>query len=64
MRSTSAAARERGIAVTNTPDVLTDDVADLALGLMLDAMRGICGWRSLRARRPLATGRDAAADAG
>ena len=29
------AARERGIAVTNTPDVLTGDVADLALGLLL-----------------------------
>jgi lactate dehydrogenase-like 2-hydroxyacid dehydrogenase len=27
--------------VTNTPDVLTDDVADLAIGLMLAAMRGI-----------------------
>ena len=36
-----AAARERGVAVTNTPDVLTDDVADLAIGLMLAAMRGI-----------------------
>ncbi len=36
-----AAARERGIAVTNTPDVLTDDVADLAIGLMLATLRGI-----------------------
>jgi hydroxypyruvate reductase len=36
-----AAARERGIAVTNTPDVLTEDVADLAIGLMLATMRGI-----------------------
>ncbi len=35
------AAREHGIAVTNTPDVLTDDVADLAIGLMLATMRGI-----------------------
>ncbi|HVE88137.1 MAG TPA: NAD(P)-dependent oxidoreductase, partial [Burkholderiaceae bacterium] len=33
------AARERGIAVTNTPDVLTDDVADLAIGLMLATAR-------------------------
>ncbi len=33
------AARERGIKVTNTPDVLTDDVADLALGLMLNISR-------------------------
>ena len=36
-----AAARERGIAVTNTPDVLTDDVADLALALMLAVARKI-----------------------
>jgi lactate dehydrogenase-like 2-hydroxyacid dehydrogenase len=34
------AARTRGIAVSNTPDVLTDTVADTALGLMLDTMRG------------------------
>lgn len=33
------AARARGIAVTNTPGVLTDDVADLALTLMLAAAR-------------------------
>jgi len=32
-------ARTRGIAVTNTPDVLTDDVADLAIGLMLAVAR-------------------------
>lgn len=31
--------RARGIAVTNTPDVLTDDVADLALGLVLATQR-------------------------
>ncbi|EPE5144009.1 TPA: 2-hydroxyacid dehydrogenase, partial [Yersinia enterocolitica] len=30
-----AAARERDIAVTHTPGVLTDDVADLAMGLIL-----------------------------
>jgi len=34
-----AAARARGIAVTNTPDVLTGDVADLAVGLTLGLMR-------------------------
>lgn len=35
--------RERGIRVTNTPDVLTDDVADAAIGLALGVMRKICG---------------------
>jgi lactate dehydrogenase-like 2-hydroxyacid dehydrogenase len=35
------AARARGIAVANTPDVLTDCVADLALGLAIDVARGI-----------------------
>jgi hydroxypyruvate reductase len=33
------AARQAGFRVTNTPDVLTDDVADLAIGLMIGAMR-------------------------
>ena len=37
----TAAARARGIAVTHTPDVLTDDVADLAVGLMLATARKI-----------------------
>ncbi len=32
-------ARARGIAITNTPDVLTDDVADLAIALMLAVAR-------------------------
>ncbi len=34
-----AAAIARGVAVTHTPDVLNDDVADLALALMLAAAR-------------------------
>ncbi len=34
-----AAATARGIRVTNTPDVLTDDVADLAIGLMIAVAR-------------------------
>lgn len=34
-----AAARDAGVVVTNTPDVLTDDTADLAIGLMLMAAR-------------------------
>lgn len=36
-----AAARERNIPVTNTPDVLTDDVADLAIALMLATARQV-----------------------
>lgn len=32
--------RERGIKVTNTPDVLTEDVADVAVGLVLMTGRG------------------------
>jgi lactate dehydrogenase-like 2-hydroxyacid dehydrogenase len=35
------AAHERGIVVTHTPDVLTDDVADLCLGLILSSAREI-----------------------
>ena len=33
------AAAARGIGVSNTPDVLTDCVADTAVGLMIDVMR-------------------------
>ena len=44
------AARDNGIAVTNTPEVLTDCTADLAMGLMLAAARRIGeGERELRA---------------
>ncbi len=35
----SAAAARRGIVVTNTPDVLTDETADTAMGLLLCAAR-------------------------
>ena len=50
-----AQARAQGVAVTNTPDVLTDDVADLAVALMLASLRQVPGadrwvregaWRS------------------
>lgn len=34
-----AAAKARGVMVTHTPEVLNDDVADLAIGLMLSAAR-------------------------
>ena len=36
-----AAAKERGIPVTHTPNVLNDEVADLAIGLMLSVARRI-----------------------
>ncbi len=36
------AAKAAGIRVTNTPGVLTDDVADLAIGLTLALLRRIC----------------------
>jgi hydroxypyruvate reductase len=35
-------ARRRGVRVTTTPDVLTDDVADLAMALLLAAFRRLC----------------------
>lgn len=38
-----AAARARGIRVTNTPDVLTKDVADLGVAMMLCLSRGMIG---------------------
>ncbi|MDV7136943.1 2-hydroxyacid dehydrogenase [Williamsia muralis] len=33
-------ARQRGVGVSNTPDVLTDCVADTAVGLLIDTLRG------------------------
>jgi lactate dehydrogenase-like 2-hydroxyacid dehydrogenase len=38
-----AACRARGIPVTNTPDVLTNDVADLGIAMMLVQARGMIG---------------------
>lgn len=38
-----AHASNKGISVTNTPDVLTDDVADLAVGMLLSLTRDIVG---------------------
>jgi hydroxypyruvate reductase len=37
-----APARERGIPVTNTPDSISEAVADLAMGLIIASMRRIC----------------------
>ena len=46
------AAKARGIAVTNTPDVLTDATADIAMLLMLGAARGAYwGERIVRENR-------------
>ncbi len=45
-----AACRERGITLTNTPGVLSEATADIALGLMLSVVRGLPrAERSLRA---------------
>lgn len=50
-----AKCKEKGIRVTNTPDVLTEDVADLAIGLILATLRRLCacdryvrsgGWKA------------------
>jgi len=45
-------ARSRGIRVTNTPDVLTEDVADLGIALLLALLRQVCvGDRFVREGR-------------
>jgi len=47
-----AAAKRRNVIVTNTPEVLNDCVADLAMGLLIAASRGIArGDRYVRAGR-------------
>lgn len=44
-----AACTARGIAVSNTPGVLVDAVADLAYGLLLDSARNIArGWQHVQ----------------
>jgi lactate dehydrogenase-like 2-hydroxyacid dehydrogenase len=51
------AAAARGIGVSNTPDVLTDCVADTAVGLMIDVLRQFSASdRYVRAGRWLAEG--------
>jgi glyoxylate reductase len=48
-----AAAKARGVVVANTPDVLTETTAELALALALALLRRVAeGDRFLRARRP------------
>ena len=52
-----AAAAARGIVVTNTPDVLTEEVADTALGLLLMTVRELsAAERYLRAGKWAASG--------
>ena len=52
-----AAAAERGVIVTNTPDVLTEEVADTALGLLLMTVRELsAAERHLRAGRWASSG--------
>ncbi len=58
-----ARARERGIAVTNTKDAISDTVADLAMGLIVAVMRRVCASdRHVRAGKwpdgPPPAGRD------
>ncbi|MDX6388570.1 MAG: glyoxylate reductase [Gaiellaceae bacterium] len=48
-----AAARERGVVVANTPDVLTETTAELAIALTLALLRRVAeGDRLIRARLP------------
>ena len=44
----------RGIMVTNTPDVLTEEVADTALGLLINTVRELPQGRAMAAARALA----------
>ncbi|WP_424511313.1 2-hydroxyacid dehydrogenase [Rhodovulum euryhalinum] len=52
------AARARGIRVTNTPDVLNDDVADLAVGMLLAQARGLVAADRFVRSGDWAAGRD------
>ena len=47
----SAYAREHNIVVTNTPDVLTEEVADVAMGLLISTLARIRQGRPLSALR-------------
>jgi lactate dehydrogenase-like 2-hydroxyacid dehydrogenase len=52
-----AEADRRGVVVANTPDVLTDCVADAAVGLVIDVMRGLSAADRFVRRGEWATGR-------
>jgi hydroxypyruvate reductase len=60
-----AGAAARGIVITNTPDAIVENTADIALGLVIAVMRRLCeGDRYVRAGKwpqgPLPPGRDLA----
>ena len=50
-------AARRGVVVSNTPDVLTDCVADAAVGLVIDVMRGLSAADRFVRRGEWASGR-------
>ncbi|MDT0187042.1 2-hydroxyacid dehydrogenase [Microbacterium sp. ARD31] len=50
-------AARRGVVVSNTPDVLTDCVADAAVGLVIDVMRGLSAADRFVRRGEWAAGR-------
>ena len=50
------AAAQRGIVVTHTPDVLTEEVADTAIGLLLCTVRELPQAERYAARRKMARG--------
>jgi lactate dehydrogenase-like 2-hydroxyacid dehydrogenase len=52
-----AEARRRGVVVSNTPDVLTDCVADTAVGLVIDVMRRLSAADRFLRRGEWAAGR-------
>ena len=47
----------RGIMVTNTPDVLTEEVADTAIGLLINTVRELPTRRAMAAARALGEAR-------
>jgi len=50
-------AAAHGITVTNTPDVLNEEVADTALGLLLCTVAAVPSGRPLHPRRQMAAAR-------
>ena len=54
----------RGVMVTNTPDVLTEEVADTALGLLINAVRELPRAETMAAARALGEGGRLSADPG